>query len=333
VTTLTLMSLNGQDMIDLIPKDLSDPPPESAAHLRANLLGQLIRRVDPDVLGLVEAPPSADRTQKFVTDHLDNAYDVHHAELRGALGLAFLVRASLHIQAECRSKSDSNADFPLKEHDSDGDGIKEVYSWRNRVPFEVLLSGGPLSNPVTFILIHSKSKGAFIPGDLFAYQRLSRANRMKLKAQAHAVRTRLDKLIDKDGRGRVIVMGDMNDSPEFDFDAAVLGGGFLEPIMGSVWDPKRILHNPHRAVPERDRWTIDFKDRVVNPLEASRYGQPTDLRSWIDHILLSPELADSVVPGSARVLHDRPRLSGRVARALRDLAPTDHHPPYVEVDL
>lgn len=327
------MSLNGQDMIDLIPKDLSDPPEDSPAHGRAVLLAELIRQVDPDILGLVEAPPSAERTTKFVDSHLAGDYDVHQADARGALGLAFLVRKSLGVQVTPRSKQESLADFSLKEYDSDGDGIREVYSWANRVPFEASFVGPALSAPVTIILIHSKSKGAFIPGDLFAYERLSRANRMKLRAQAHSVRQRLDKLIDEDGKGRVILLGDLNDGPEFDHDAAVLGGGFLEPVMGSVWDSKRILRNAHFAVPAKDRWTIDFKDRVVNPLEASRYGTPTELRSWIDHILFSPELADSIVPGSAQVMHERPRLTGRTASRLRGLSPTDHHPPYVKTNL
>ena len=330
---LTLMSLNGQDMIDLIPKDLSDPPTDSVAHLRAGLIAELIRKVNPDILGLVEAPPAKERTEKFVSTFLGGDYAVHQGEGRGVLGLALLVRTGLGIQVAPRSKQQSLAEFPLKEHDSDGDGIREVYSWANRVPYEAKLSGQALSAPTTLILIHSKSKGAFIPGDLYAYERLSRANRMKLRAQAHSVRRRLDTLIDEDGRGRVVVMGDMNDSPDFDYDAALLGGGFLEPVMGDVWNPKRILHNPHIAVTPRDRWTIDFKDRVVNPLEASRYGTPTELRSWIDHILFSPELASSIVPDSAQILHERPRLTGQVPRGMRSLSPTDHHPPYVKADL
>jgi len=89
----------------------------------------------------------------------------------------------------------------------------------------------------------------------------------------------------------------MNDGPEFDIYAALLGGAFLEPIMGSVWDPKRVFHNAHAGVPPKERWTIDFKDRVVNPLTESKYGTPTELRSWIDHILLSPELRGSLVRG------------------------------------
>jgi exonuclease III len=330
---LTIMSLNGEDMIDLIPGNLADPIPGSAASQRGGMLGELILSADPDIVGLVEAPPDAARTEKFISLHLNNAYDVYQAEKRGTLGLAFLVRKGLKIKVVPKTKSESLAHFEIKEFDADGDGIKEIYGWANRVPFEAVFSGTSLKAPATFILIHSKSKGAFIPGDLFAYERLSRANRMKQRAQASAVRRRLDALVDEKGKGRVVVMGDMNDGPEFDVYSALLGGAFLEPIMGSIWDPPRIFHNPHRGLREQDRWTIDFKDRVVNPLGASKFGAPTELRSWIDHILVSPELRESVVPSSARILHHRPKAPARKSAKPLVSKPTDHHPPLVTLDL
>jgi len=329
MTQLKLMSLNGEDMIQLIRRDGTAPGSGTFAAARGRLLGELIQAVDPDIVGLVEAPPSQERTEAFVRLHVGDEYDVHHAEKRGTLGIALLVRKSLGIQAAPRPKPQSLAEFALREFDADGDGIKELYSWANRVPFECVLSDGPLAAPVTFIVIHAKSKGAFIPGDLYSYERLSRANRMKLKAQASAVRKRLDALVDQSSRGRVIVMGDMNDGPEFDVYAALLGGAFLEPIMGSVWDPTRIFHNPHAGMKRADRWTIDFKDRVVNPIEAAKYGQPTDLRSWIDHILLSPELKASIVADSAGIHRHGPTPVPKFG----SMQPTDHHPPFVTVDL
>lgn len=329
MTQIKVMSLNGEDMIQLIRRDGTAPPEGSFAAERGRLLGELIRAVDPDIFGLVEAPPSKERTEAFVHLYLADEYDVNYAEKRGTLGIALLVRKSLGIAGATRSKAQSLSEFALKDYDADGDGIKELYSWANRVPFECVLTGGALQAPVTFVVIHAKSKGAFIPGDLYSYERLSRANRMKLRAQAAAVRKRLDSLVDADSRGRVIVMGDMNDGPEFDIYAALLGGAFLEPIMGHVSDPARIFHNPHWNMKRADRWTIDFKDRVVNPIEAAKYGQPTDLRSWIDHILVSPELRPMIVEGSAGIFrHDPTRVP-----KFGEMQPTDHHPPFVTISL
>ncbi len=323
---ITVLLLNGQDMIELVRRDGTLPAKRSPAFERGRLLGELINAVDADIVGLVEAPPDSERTRAFVKTHLGDAYRVYQAEKRGSLGLAFLVRKTLRITVKPRSKVQSLADFKLREFDADGDGIRELYGWANRVPFEAEFSGDDLSAPTTFILIHSKSKGAFIPGDLFAYERLSRANRMKLRAQARSVRSHLDALVDEQGHGRVVVLGDMNDGPEFDVYAALMGGAFLEPVMGSVWDPQRVFHNTHAALKPKDRWTIDFQDRVVNPLGRSKYGAPTDLRSWIDHILVSPELRNSVVPDSAKIYHHGSSGRSRVQ-------PTDHHPPYVTLKL
>lgn len=322
-------------MGDLIKAGPDIPTPEgrsASRYWRTQRLAALIQKIDPDIIGVVEAPSSADRTTAFSVEFLNNAYQVYQGERRGTLGLAFMVRQSLDIQVTLRTKAQSLKDFPLDKFDADNDGIKEVYNWYNRVPLEGLFSGSALIAPVTFILIHAKSKGVFIPGDVFAYERLSKASRMKLRAQAASIRSRLDRLISPQGQGRVIVLGDMNDSPEYDQYAALLGGAFLEPVMGSVWDPKRILANSHTNFKPKDRWTIDFFDRILNPLEVSRYGQPREMRSWIDHILVSPELADNIRPESAGILHKEPDVTGMPSQ-FRKRRATDHHPPYVEIDL
>ncbi len=332
---LKILCLNGQEMGDLVGENGDLPEREgtaAAGYWRCRRLALLMSTVNADVIGLVEAPSSGERTRAYVAAFLDDGYDVWQGERRGSLGLAFLVRRSLGLNVTVRSKEESLEDFALGAFDADGDGIKELYSWYNRVPLELVVSGGGLPGPMTLILVHAKSKGAFIPGDLYAYDRLSRANRMKLRAQAVAIRARLDKLVSARGEGRVVLMGDMNDGPEFDIHAALLGGAFLEPVMGSVWDPARVFHNSHAWYPAKDRWTIDFQDRVVNPLENAKYGNPADMRSWIDHILLSPELKESVAAGSAGILHAEPEVTEAPDR-YRRLRATDHHPPYVTLDL
>jgi endonuclease/exonuclease/phosphatase family metal-dependent hydrolase len=330
VTALRILSLNGENMSDLVP---ANGDPSDAAVCRARLLAALIADIDPDIIGLVEAPASQERTERYVATYLDRAYTAHCAEKRGLLGLGVLVRSSLGIAVSVRSKAQGRMDFALSQFDADGDGIREIYSWANRVPLEAELSAGPLVAPVTVIVLHAKSKGVFIPGDLYAYQQLSRANRMKQRAQAGAIRGRLDHLLDADPAARVVVLGDFNDGPEYDVYSAALGGGsFLEPVMGSVWQPDKVFTNTHADHPERTRWTIDFADRILNPLTDSRYGQPTEMRSWIDHILVSPALRGSIVAGTAQIAHRQPAAPGPPAAHAR-LRGTDHHPPYVTLEL
>lgn len=98
---LKLMSLNGEDMIDLIPKSLAEPRGDAAR--RARSLAALITEVDPDVLGLVEAPPSEARTQRFNQLFLDRGYTVYQGEKRGTLGLALLLRSSLKLIGRART--------------------------------------------------------------------------------------------------------------------------------------------------------------------------------------------------------------------------------------
>lgn len=327
---LSILSLNCENLGDLVP---ADPATTLFAgrQRRSALLGQLIKSVDADVIGLVEAAPSLERTARWFAQQVGATYDIYQAERRGILGLALAVRSTLGLTVVAKSKEDSNRLYALGEYDADNDGIKEVYSWANRVPYEVTLSGGTLASPVTFVVIHAKSKGVFIPGDLYAFDRQSQAARMKLRAQGATVRRRLDQLVDANGGGRAVVLGDMNDSAEFDIYAAKLGGAFLTDVVGSIWDPARIFTDTHHGLKLEDRWTIDYKDRVVNPITEARYGMPTDMRSWIDHILVSPELRSSIVPGSAAIAHVQPfPASWTGARQGRG---TDHHPPSVTLEL
>lgn len=327
---LRVLSLNCENLGDLVFANPATPLFASRQR-RSELLGELIRSIDADVIGLVEAAPTHDRTHRWFDSQLPGTYEIHQAERRGVLGLALAVRAGLGLTVTPRSKEESNKEFALGEYDADNDGIKEIYSWANRVPFEATISGGGLSAPVIVIVIHAKSKGVFIPGDLYAFEKQSQAARMKLRAQGVAVRRRLNQLIDGDGAGRVIALGDMNDSAEFDVYAAKLGGAFLTDVVGSIWDPARILTDTHHGFKLENRWTIDYKDRVVNPITEARYGMPTDMRSWIDHILVSPELRSRIVPGSARIHHEQPLPAGWTGP--RRGRGTDHHPPSVSLDV
>jgi hypothetical protein len=326
---LKLLGLNCENMADLAPG--RGKSATERLHRRSQLLGALIDSVAADVVGLVEATPTEDRTRWWLDTYVRTKYDLYQAERRGVLGLAFAVRSDVGLSATTRSKKECEELFKLALFDADNDGIRESYTWANRVPHEVVLSGEGLAAPVTLILVHAKSKGVFIPGDLFAYEKLSKAARMKLRAQGHAVRARLDRLLDAEGRGRAVVMGDMNDSAEFDIYSAELGGSFLSTVMGNIWDPRRIMTNAHAGIDPRFRWTIDFKDRVVNPLQEVRYGLPASMRSWIDHILVSPDLRDGLVPGTAFIHHDQPFPAGWETRRRAERG-TDHHPPSVVLE-
>ncbi len=76
MTKLKVMSLNAEDMADLIGSDSKIPKQDSAEYWRAKLLAEMVRTVDADIVGLVEAPQDLPRTQIFVDEFLGGEYEV-----------------------------------------------------------------------------------------------------------------------------------------------------------------------------------------------------------------------------------------------------------------
>ena len=238
MTALRILSLSGKNMSDLVP---ANGDPSDAAVCRARLLAALIADIDPDIVGLVEAPASQERTERYVATYLDGAYTARCAEKRGLLGLRCW--CGRHWALPSASARRSRA------------------AWTSRC----------------------------------------RSSTPTVTASARSTRG-------QPGAARGGVVG------------------------GSVWQPDRVFTTTHADHPERTRWTIDFADRILNPLADSRYGQPTEMRSWIDHILVSPALRGSIVAGTAQIAHRRPAAPGLPAAQARPRG-TDHHPPYVTLEL
>ena len=82
----------------------------------------------------------------------------------------------------------------------------------------------------------------------------------------------------------------MNDGPGLDAYERKLGKSFVEATIGNVFNPQNIFRNALIHIPENERWTADFPDPIVtNPMGYNH-------RVWIDHILVSPGLADATSP-------------------------------------
>ena len=131
-----------------------------------------------------------------------------------------------------------------------------------------------------------KSKGVFSVNDLLVYQKLALANRKKLFAQAKKIRRRLDQIMSRKNKIPVIVMGDMNDEPGLDEYQKLVGASSIETLMGSIFEPKKIMHNTlwylTKSDHNKDLWTAEFPDQIVS--------NRANHRVWIDHILVSPDM-------------------------------------------
>ena len=175
--------------------------------------------------------------------------------------------------------------------DIDEDKVKEHIRW-DRKPLEAIFSIGPGANAqrIRLIDIHSKSKGIFDIVDLARFQEISYGNRKKLIAQATRLRQRMDELLAEPNAIPTIVLGDMNDGPGLDAFEQRLGRSFVETTMGNVFNPANIFRNALQHIPDDFRWTADFPDPIVNNPRGFNH------RVWIDHILVSPDLADPQGP-------------------------------------
>ncbi len=99
-------------------------------------------------------------------------------------------------------------------------------------------------------------------------------------AEATMARKIIDGLLEQNPDARLAIMGDFNDTPG-------------DPAISALTTGKSLI-DVHAGLPAEQR---------ISYLKAP-------YRSTIDYILASPALAKSLVPGSARVLHDEQLLGG-----------------------
>jgi len=276
---------------------------------RAEVIATVIKRIDPHVLALSEAANADEEHQYFIDHFLDGRWSVVSGRSRGRQNLVYYIREPFQEV----SVDDADNYYDPWDSDVDNDSVTEHFRWE-RKPLEAVFRIGntPDAERIRFINVHAKSKGIFDVVDLARFDTISMGNRKKLIAQATRLRQRLNALRTGPDALPVVVLGDMNDGPGLDPYERKLGKSFVETVMGSVFHPDQIFHNALLHIPADDRWTADFQDPIVShPFGFSH-------RVWIDHILVSPDLADSGSP--FRLLPESGTIDSRdsVAREASD---------------
>lgn len=284
MSEFTLMSYNIEHMNSMFDNNII----KQSEQQRAQKIANVIKDIDPHVVGLCEAANSPDEHNHFIDNYLSGSgYKLAHGVSRGSQNLVFYYRHPFSII----SIDDELSFYEPWDADIDEDGLKERYKWE-RKPLEAIFeigSGGP---KLLIVLAHTKSKGIFSVTDFHNFQKISLANRKRLTGQALKLRYRLDDLLKDPNYIPVIVMGDLNDGPGLDPFEKMIGRSFVETVMGSVYYPSNILHNALWWMSQdsglRNKlWTADFPDPIVNnPLGYNH-------RVWIDHILISPDMLQS----------------------------------------
>jgi endonuclease/exonuclease/phosphatase family metal-dependent hydrolase len=253
---------------------------------RAEAIASVIRRIDADLIAISEGANEPAEHQDFIDRFLGGAYTSVMGRSRGAQNLVYYLRAPF-TAVSVDDAFDVYGDWIV---DVDEDGLAERHRFERR-PLDLVaeVSG----HRIRFISVHTKSKGVYSIADLPRFELLSGANRAKLVAQGRRLRARLDNLIA--AGEHVIVLGDMNDGPGLDFYERSLGTSFVESVVGSVFEPEGIFHDPlwwmtKSAADRRKLWTAAFDDPIVNNPLGWKH------RVWLDHILASPSLLDPAAP-------------------------------------
>ena len=278
----TIMSYNIENMKKLFYKGKFHPE----AQERAGHIASTIIKYSPHILGIVEASDKVTNHEYFIenTSLSGPGYKIaKSAHRRGKQDLVYYYREPFDPVS-----LDAGYEFyePWIE-DIDSDGIKEVFEFE-RKPLEAVFRITGTDIQLMIILVAAKSKGVFYSNDLINHEHLAIANRKKLLAQAGRIRMRVESLLDSDPAVPLIVMGDFNDDPGMDSYERFLGASSVETVMGSIYEPDRILHNALWHITKTDRakelWTMAYPDLIIRNMDLHR--------AWLDHIFISPGMLD-----------------------------------------
>lgn len=280
MSDLVVMSYNIEHMKKLFYKEGY----ASGTDERIRSLSNVIARHAPHILGIVEASNKLKHHNLFLSEPelLAFNYKIGKSSYeRGGHDLVFYFRDPFEIVS-----LDENVRFYDRWiEDIDDDGIKEVCEFE-RKPLEAIFSVKETSIRFMIILVATKSKAVFSVNDLLNHQHLALANRKRLLAQSKKIRSRVDQLMSENPELPIIVMGDFNDEPGMDSYEKILGQSSLDTVMGSIYEPEKILHNTlwHLGQSNRKKelWTVEYPDRIV---------LNTDMhKAWLDHIFVSQNL-------------------------------------------
>lgn len=265
---------------------------ESQAKFRS--VARVLQQIDADVIGITEAPNTTTTTgQRNTVQALENfAAEYGLRQNKALIGFPSAGRQEIAllfdpnvIQAEHdpggKAGSVTNPRFNNQfQADSDEDDIRELYK-HFRPPLEVKITRLDGGAEFWMIVVHAKSKGIFSVTDRLNFDRVSEKNRRKLFAECLSIRQRVDEWLDQ--QRAVMVLGDVNDGPGFDYYERHFGRSAVELLIGDIYDRSRLLQYPLGKPkfgrfgwePSSARFTDNYTGDRVNVL--------------IDHIMVSPE--------------------------------------------
>ena len=295
----------------------------------------VIRAIDPDIVGMQEAPSRQEELDLFVAKYLadTNGQPLYNALLGdsgAAQKLGVLYKPGSVTSATLAPHASITNLIDPWMSDVDGDAVLEEYRF-TRTPLVVNFAFG--QRQLQVIVGHTKSN--FInngkqmwndPQQKQNYIVTALKDRRRISAEAMRIRSYIDHVLAQTPGANLIVMGDMNDGPGLDyFEKNFLTHNVVDILFGSQFKPEWTFRHAQHDVPENERYTAVFDDFVegINNKQV-----------LLDHILLSPGLTAGglhKVPDSGAVHHSE--YSAQVVNngAHREDRPSDHTPVSVRL--
>ncbi|MEE9189258.1 MAG: endonuclease [Candidatus Neomarinimicrobiota bacterium] len=303
----------------------------------AQRVANVITAIDPDVLTLQEGPSDPNEMGLFINDFLlgSNGQPLFD-QLGGIDGSAqkiytLIKRGGLFQNARLASDNTTNNLFVEWMADIDGNAVLEPYSYtRNPLVVDGELSG--TGETIRILTLHTKSK--YVHQQQSMWNNPNRRqefiiaaleNRRRISTEAMHTREYLDGLYNTNPATLIVVTGDFNDGPGFDyFEKNYLTHSVADILIGSSYRPDhQFEHALVGNVASNELYTARFDDFIDNI---------NDRPILLDHILLSPALSNRYA--NARIAHTEYNDQEDTTRPAddRDRFPSDHRPIVVEIN-
>jgi predicted extracellular nuclease len=330
---------NMEWMVNLFTKE-GEPETTGKDGERSAQLADVVKAIDPDILGVVEGPDTTVSGSKSASAQLEawaahhglvNSYKaVHGFPSSGRQELCALYNSNTvtvkHVPVQDKSKDPFDEPFLVDTTES---LIKEYYK-HYRPPLELSVRPEGGGNELARIIVaHAKSKGIFDNVDFARFEQISERNRKKLYAECLSIRARCDQWLEDHPDMNVIVMGDINDGFGSDYYEQRFSRSAVETLLGDVWYPERVLkHVLPRPRLGKYGWTPStgrFQDRLTGD----------KFNVLIDHILVTQGVGVSEAMVWNPYLEQETDEKTAQVKALKDtlLNASDHFPVSVVLDL
>ncbi|ESA35168.1 endonuclease exonuclease phosphatase family protein [Leptolyngbya sp. Heron Island J] len=294
----------------------------------AQRVANVLSRLDPDVICIQEGA-GEEEVALFLNQFLPIANGRTWSVFGGAGGAQkLIVAARTDRDVTSIAIATDNTEMTTKldeayEADTDGDAVLETDTRFARVPLVIDLVAHEQN--IRLINCHLKSKFVRNGEDLFngtqaeklEFFRAALVNRRRISAEAFRIRTYLDEIFDGSPDRLILLAGDLNDGPGFEFfERRYLTHSVVDLVFGSVLLPEGQLAHPliHPGQPlPASAFFDDFVEGIQNkPLLLDHIGLSPELSKWLD----SARVADAEFDVEVRL----------GAQQEREKLPSDHRP-------